>query len=178
MDFYNGTISELLAEDLKELNSSITHGDLEAYSAELRLSITMPLANGTLYVVPPVSSGSVVAHVLSILDGFNLTRSDLRDDESYALTVHRIVEAIKFGFAQRTELGDPRFVDVRELISQLNNPDFAADKRMKINDTHVLSGPQEYGAQLSYEADDHGTSHIAVLAPNGDAVSVTSSINM
>lgn len=178
LDFYNGNISRLLVEDLKELGSIITQDDLSSYSAEMRLSITMPLANGTLYVVPPVSSGSVVAHVLSILEGFNLTRSDLHDDESYALTVHRIAEALKFGFARRTELGDPRFNEVRELVSQLNDPDFAAEQRIKLNDSHVLSGPPEYGAQFAEDVDDHGTAHVAVVAPNGDAVSVTSSINL
>lgn len=178
MDFYNGTISKLLAEDLKEMGSIITHDDLTAYTAEVRLSITMPLANGTLYVVPPVSSGSVAAHVLSILEGFNLTRNDQLDDESYARTVHRIVESLKLGFARRTELGDPRFNEVRELVSQLNSPDYAAEQRIKLNDSHVLGGPTEYGAQFADDVEDHGTAHISVLAPNGDAVSVTSSINL
>ncbi|KAH8387244.1 hypothetical protein KR093_005848, partial [Drosophila rubida] len=177
MDFYNGTIAQLLAEDLKELGSIITQDDLNAYAAEIRLSDTMPLGEDTLYAVPPVSSGSVVSHVLSILEGFNFTRADLADDESTARTVHRITEALKFGFASRSELGDPRFNDVRELVSQLNNPDSAAQKRAKINDTYVLAGPQEYGAQFSTTEDPYGTSHLAVLAPNGDAVSVTSSIN-
>ncbi|KAH8292920.1 hypothetical protein KR044_008657, partial [Drosophila immigrans] len=177
MDFYNGTIAQLLAEDLKELGSIITQDDLNAYAAEIRLSDTMPLGEDTLYAVPPVSSGSVVSHILSILEGFNFTRTDLADDESFARTVHRITEALKFGFASRSELGDPRFNDLRELVSQLNNPDNAATKRSKINDSHVLEGPQEYGAQFSTTEDPYGTSHLAVLAPNGDAVSVTSSIN-
>ncbi|KAM8720185.1 hypothetical protein ACLKA7_006261 [Drosophila subpalustris] len=177
MDFYNGTVAKLLAEDLKELGSIITRDDLDAYSAEMRLSVTMPLGKDTLYSVPPVSSGSVVSHVLSILEGFNLTRADLADDESYALTLHRIVEALKFGFARRSDLGDPRFNEVRELVSQLNSPEYAAQQRAKINDSHVLDGPQEYGAQFGVQEDPYGTSHLAVLAPNGDAVSVTSSIN-
>ncbi|XP_062138220.1 scoloptoxin SSD14 isoform X1 [Drosophila sulfurigaster albostrigata] len=177
MDFYNGTIAEMLAEDLRDLGSIITQDDLNAYTAEVRLSDTMPLGEDTLYAVPPVSSGSVVSHILSILEGFNFTRADLADDESYARTVHRITEALKFGFASRSELGDPRFNDVRELVSQLNNPENAANKRAKINDSHVLEGPHEYGAQFSTTEDPYGTSHLAVLAPNGDAVSVTSSIN-
>lgn len=177
MDFYNGTIAQMLAEDLKELGSIITLDDLDTYTADLRLSVTMPLGNDTLYAVPPVSSGSIVSHILSILEGYNFTRADLADDESYALTIHRITEAMKFGFARRAELGDPRFNDIRELVSQLNNPEYAAQHRAKINDNSVLSGPHEYGAQLSSEDDPYGTSSLAVLAPNGDAVSVTSSIN-
>ncbi|XP_017963920.1 scoloptoxin SSD14 [Drosophila navojoa] len=177
MDFYNGTVAKMLAEDLKELGSIITQDDLDTYTADLRLSVTMPLGNDTLYAVPPVSSGSVVAHILGILEGFNFTRADLADDEAYALTIHRITEALKFGFAHRPELGDPRFNDIRELVSQLTNPQYAAQQRAKINDNQVLGSPQDYGALLSSEEDPYGTSSFAVLAPNGDAVSVTSSIN-
>ncbi|KRF93793.1 scoloptoxin SSD14 isoform X2 [Drosophila mojavensis] len=177
MDFYNGTVAQMLAEDLKELGSIITQDDLDTYTADLRLSVTMPLGNDTLYAVPPVSSGSVVAHILGILEGFNFTRADLADDESYALTIHRITEALKFGFAHRPELGDPRFNDIRELVSQLTNPQYAAQQRAKINDNQVLGSPQDYGALLSSEEDPYGTSSFAVLAPNGDAVAVTSSIN-
>ncbi|EDW65550.2 scoloptoxin SSD14 isoform X3 [Drosophila virilis] len=177
MDFYNGTVAKMLADDLKELGSIITQDDLDAYTAEMRHSVTMPLGDDTLYAVPPVSSGSVVSHILSILEGYNFTRADLANEESYALTIHRITEALKFGFARRPELGDPRFNEVRELVSQLNNPEYAVQQRAKINDSHVLAGPHEYGAQFSSEEDPYGTSALAVIAPNGDAVAVTSSIN-
>ena len=34
-----------------------------------------------------------------------------------------------------------------------------------------------YGADFQYVPPDHGTSHVSILAPNGDAVSVTSTVN-
>lgn len=48
--------------------------------------------------------------------------------------------------------------------------------RPKINDEQTVADYKYYGAQFSIE-DDHGTAHINVFAPNGDAVSVTSTIN-
>lgn len=36
---------------------------------------------------------------------------------------------------------------------------------------------EHYGAEV-IAPDDHGTAQISVLAPNGDAVSVTSTINL
>ena len=40
------------------------------------------------------------------------------------------------------------------------------------------SDPIFYGENQFIEKNHHGTSHISVLASNGDAVSVTSSINL
>ncbi|XP_067641141.1 scoloptoxin SSD14 isoform X2 [Eurosta solidaginis] len=176
LDFYNGTLAQRVVEDLKDLGSTVTAYDLESYSADMVSSITMQLGDDILYAVPPVSSGTIVANVLSILEGFNFTKADIADAKSQATTLHRFAEALKFGFAKRWELGDLRFNDVRELVSRLTNPEYSLSLREKINDNHVHKGIFDYGAQFMGE-DDAGTSHISVLAPNGDAVSVTSSVN-
>lgn len=114
-DFYNGTLAKLVAQDLKELGSLVTYDDLESYRADLVGSITMQLGNDILYAVPPISSGAIVANIMSILEGFNFTQNDLKDNEHRATVLHRIAEALKFGFAKRWELGDMRFNDVREV---------------------------------------------------------------
>ena len=38
--------------------------------------------------------------------------------------------------------------------------------------------PGHYGIEQSLSKDDHGTTHISIIAANGDAVSVTSTINL
>lgn len=48
---------------------------------------------------------------------------------------------------------------------------------MKIKDNSTSSNPRDYGA-VFFNPEDHGTAHLSVLAENGDAVSVTSSINI
>ena len=46
--------------------------------------------------------------------------------------------------------------------------------RHKITDqTHN----QSYYGNFSYDVDDKGTSHLSVIAPNGDAVALTSTIH-
>lgn len=51
-----------------------------------------------------------------------------------------MVEAVKFGFAQRTELGDPDFVDIEARIKELTGKELAALVRHNISD--VLSSDQ------------------------------------
>lgn len=118
LDFYTGTLARLVAEDLKELGSMITSDDLESYAADLVSSITMPLGDDILYALPPISSATIVANILSVLEGYNLTRADVGTPEREATTIHRFVEAMKFGFAKRWELGDLRFNDVREVSKE------------------------------------------------------------
>jgi gamma-glutamyltranspeptidase/glutathione hydrolase/leukotriene-C4 hydrolase len=67
--------------------------------------------------MPPPGSGILTAFILNILDGHieseNTGRSS-RDPTNY----HRIAEAFKHAFAQRSKLADPNFVpEVNEVRS-------------------------------------------------------------
>lgn len=42
--------------------------------------------------------------------GFNMTEKSLKTREARLTAYHRIIEAFKFAYAQRSELGDPEFV--------------------------------------------------------------------
>lgn len=57
-----------------------------------------------IHVGPPPGSGIILAYILRILDGI-LPAPDA------GLDAHRIVEAFKFGFGERSHLGDHEFVD-------------------------------------------------------------------
>lgn len=62
--------------------------------------------NLTLYSHPPPGSGVVTAYIMRLLDGH--LGSDGMDGDN-PVTYHRIAEAIKHAFGQRTKLSDPRF---------------------------------------------------------------------
>jgi len=52
---------------------------------------------------------------------------------------------------------------------------FADSIRLKINDTTTY--PLDYYEPEFHVPDDHGTAHLSLFAPNGDAVAITSTIN-
>lgn len=56
------------------------------------------------------------------------------------------------------------------------SPEFANQIRQQINDNGTSTDPKHYGGEFNI-VNDKGTSHISIIAPNGDAISVTSSIN-
>jgi gamma-glutamyltranspeptidase / glutathione hydrolase / leukotriene-C4 hydrolase len=63
----------------------------------------------TLYTIPLPGSGIVLTFIMDILKNFTLDTS--------ALSWHRVIEAFKFAYAKRTNLGDPAFVDGIEQVS-------------------------------------------------------------
>lgn len=56
------------------------------------------------------------------------------------------------------------------------SPEFGDELRAKINDNATSSDQEFYGGKYNL-VEDKGTSHMSAIAPNGDAISVTSSVN-
>lgn len=59
----------------------------------------------------------------------------------------------------------------------MTNPDFAEAIRQRIKDDKTFSDYRHYG-DFYQNASHEGTSHLSVIAENGDAVSVTTTINL
>lgn len=62
------------------------------------------------------------------------------------------------------------------LEKELLSNEYADEIRKKIEDDKSHYNPKYYGVNVSIP-EDHGTAHVSVLAPDGCAVSVTSTIN-
>jgi gamma-glutamyltranspeptidase len=79
------------------------------FRVEIKESFPVTLKNQfTVHVGPPPDSGIILAYILRILDGM-LPAPDA------GLDAHRLVEAFKFGFGERSRLGDSKFVKVSEV---------------------------------------------------------------
>ena len=115
--FYTGQIGAGLVSDLRELGGILTMEDLAQYQArwEEPVSVHLESLGATLYSVPPPGSGAVLAFILNILDNFSIKPGD-----DIPLLFHRTVEAFKWAFATRTELGDPEGdLDIREHVQSV-----------------------------------------------------------
>ncbi|XP_068085022.1 scoloptoxin SSD14 isoform X2 [Anabrus simplex] len=177
-DLYNGSLAKMLASDIQEMGGLITEEDLRNYSAKWEEPIMLDMLDGDkFFSVPPPGSGALLGFILNILSGYNFTNKSVADIDSTISTYHRMIEAFKFAFGKRTELGDPSYVNVTDLIKNLTSLDYATSVRNLIQDNKTMNSPDAYGA-VYINQEDHGTAHVSVIAPNGDAVSVTSTVNL
>ncbi|KAK2152993.1 hypothetical protein NP493_2374g00024 [Ridgeia piscesae] len=129
----------------------------------------------TVYSPPPPASGAVILFMLNVLKGYHWSNDTLATLSGRVLMYHRIAETFKFAYARRSQLGDEDFLDISQLVANLTDDAYAANIRELINDakTQDLS---YYGG--SYEGRNvPGTTHLNVLAQDGGAVSITSTIN-
>ena len=77
--------------------------------------------------------------LLNIVEGFPINPNNNIDKD---LTTHRIVEALKFAYAERTELGDPAFLsraDQERIADIAGNKSLAAEIRANISDVIMTS---------------------------------------
>ncbi|TCK70867.1 gamma-glutamyltransferase [Acidipila rosea] len=180
--FYHGAIAKKLAADMQKGGGLITEKDLAAYTVKEREPLQASYQGYDIISAPPPSSGGVaLIEALNILDGYNLARLGDRTPAE----MHLILEAFRRAYMDRTDyLGDPDYVKIP--IQQMIDPRYAAAFRASIKEDAAtpsaeLKRPEGYLppppkiAAIKQEATD--TTHYSVMDADGDAVSVTTTLN-
>nr|MBA2627330.1 gamma-glutamyltransferase [Gemmatimonadales bacterium] len=132
-----------------------------------REPITISYRGYTIFSMPPASSGGVtMAEILNIVEGF----APLPPFGSTAL-LHREAEAMRRAFTDRnTQLGDPAFVKMP--LDRLLSKSYASTLRGQIGAT--ASKTTAFDAAIRTGA---STTHYSVIDADGNAVSVTTTLN-
>lgn len=173
--FYNGSLTKLMVKEINQNGGNVTLEDFQSYRAILKEPLLVNLNDNFQILTQPLpSSGILVSSILKIMNAFNMTNTPEFDQP---LFYHRLVETFKHAFSHRNHFGDDNFLnqtEVQRLMDNLVDDQYLEAIRAKINDTRTFN-QSYYG--FSSGVNDHGTAHISVLDEDGDAVSLTSSIN-
>ncbi len=166
--FYRGYIADLIVAEMERGNGLIDKEDLASYEPIWREPITIRYRGHTIYSMPPSSSGGVtMAEILNILEGF-----EPLPEFATVQHVHLIAEAMRRGFIDRNRyLGDPAFVDMP--LDRLLSKDYAAQLRREIQRDRATPTP----ITEARVGDGPQTTHYSVVDVEGNAVSVTTTIN-
>ncbi|CAH1773584.1 unnamed protein product [Owenia fusiformis] len=182
--FYNGSLTDEL---LSELNSQefpegsskyfpdpfFKREDFTNYKVVVGEPFTTKVNHLTMHSPSIPGGGPILGFMLELLQGFkyNVSKGASMDNLSEVKFMHKVAEVMKFGAAHRIKMGDG---DMKLILQQMRNGIYLEGIRKKITET---AHPHEAYYAKKIAKLDSGTLHISVLAPNGDAVAVTSSIN-
>ncbi|WP_342360249.1 gamma-glutamyltransferase [Terrarubrum flagellatum] len=156
----------------------MTSDDLKNYSVEERSAVCGKYRAYTICGMGPPSSGAIaVQQILGMLETKDMARIGPGPE-----ALHLFSEAGRLAFADRAlYLGDPAFVSVP--VRGLVDRGYVAS-RAKLIDAEKSIGRAKAGEPPFRRADifapsdgiEHGTSHISVVDKDGDAVSMTTTI--
>jgi gamma-glutamyltranspeptidase/glutathione hydrolase len=183
--FYHGAMARELAAAIHKGGGLVTAEDLAAYEVKEREPIRGTYRGYDIISAPPPSSGGVaLVEILNILEGYDLAKLGNRSGDA----IHLEAEAFRRAFYDRTDfLGDPDFAKVP--VAQLIDKKYAAAWRDSIDLNHAtpskdLKRPSIFN-ELERVAQSHpaairepqNTTHYSVVDADGNAVSVTTTLN-
>jgi gamma-glutamyltranspeptidase/glutathione hydrolase len=169
--FYKGRTADLIVAEMERGGGLITHEDLEGMTAAWRDPIEITYRGHTIISMPPTSSGgATLAAMAKILEGFDLGALEWHS----ARHAHLLAEAWKRAYADRnTYLADPDFVEMP--LARMTSDEYGAERRATISLDRATPSA-EVGPGLG-PADDGETTHLSVVDDQGNAVSLTTTIN-
>lgn len=170
--FYEGETARLLADEMVRGKGLITEEDLKNYHSVWRDPIQATYKNYNVITMPPTSSGGIaLVQMMRFTEPFPLRKWGWNRDS----TVQVMIEAERRVYADRAKfLGDPDFVKVP--ATQLMSPDYLRTRWTdfswaKATDSRAVRG----GSIPGYESLE--TTHFSVVDKDGNAVSITTTLN-
>jgi len=186
-DFYHGSLARELAAAMQKGGGLLTADDLARYEVKEREPVRGTYRGYEVISAPPPSSGgAVLIETLNILEGYDLGKMGDRSAQS----MHYTLEAFRRAFFDRAEfMGDPDFAKIP--VAQLIDKRYAKAWEETIDPAHatpskdlkrpaVFSELEQYAAGHSPMMAPHEsnhTTHYSVMDAEGNAVSVTTTIN-
>jgi gamma-glutamyltranspeptidase/glutathione hydrolase/leukotriene-C4 hydrolase len=131
--FYEGNIAKTLVDTIQSAGGIVTLQDFKNYRPFIRRTMSTYYKGRKVTTCSAPTSGPVLLSVLNLVERFQFQVEGLT-----GLNVHRLVEAFKFGYAFRTEMGDPDFIHNEERITEISTKDFASEIRQKITVSHHI----------------------------------------
>jgi gamma-glutamyltranspeptidase / glutathione hydrolase len=168
--FYSGETAKLIVTEMHKNGGIINYDDLEKYKAKERTLLSFPYKNYTILSMPlPSSGGIILQQMLKMIEQKNIGQLKFQTPESVQL----MIEVERRAFADRAEfLGDPDFVKVpvKTLVSEKY-----LNQRMKDYNPTIAGSSTTTKAGLLKESEE--TTHLSIVDVDGNAVSVTTTLN-
>ncbi len=172
--FYAGKTADLIMQTMQKHGGLIDHDDLSDYQPVWRRPVSFSFDDTLdIYSMPPPSSGGVIfGQILKLLEPFEFATYNC-DSPEY---IHLFAEACRLAFADRSVyLGDPDFVN--NPIAQLLDPAYLESRRRLIDIEQAGSSENVKAGVLGRTVESKSTTHFCIVDREGNAVSLTYTLN-
>lgn len=168
--FYEGETANLVVEEMKRGKGIITLADLKNYEAKWRQPHSFMYKGYTIVGMPMPSSGGLLLHqMMKMVEDKPLATYGYNS----AMAVQLMTEVERRAFADRAEyMGDADFYNVP--VAQLTNETYL-QQRMKDYQPGVAGSSDKTKPGLAKQSEE--TTHLSVIDKEGNAVSVTTTLN-
>ena len=170
--FYEGETAELLAAEMVRGKGIIVAEDLKKYDSKWRDALVGKYKNFNIISMPPVSSGGVaLLQLMKFVEPYPLKRWGWNNDS----TVQVMIEAERRVYADRSKfLGDPDFVKVP--VNELISDAYISNRWKDFDFSRATDSKDIQGGTINgYESLQ--TTHFSVVDKEGNAVSITTTLN-
>ncbi len=169
--FYQGPVGAALVASSSAGKGIITQADLDQYKVREMAPVECDYRGYRVVSAPPPSSGGVViCEILNIVEAYPLKDMGYRA----AQAVHLQIEAMRHAYVDRNSyLGDPDFV--KNPLERLLDKDYAAKVRAAIDPARAGVSKDIKPGVSPHEGNN--TTHYSIIDKDGNAVSVTYTLN-
>jgi gamma-glutamyltranspeptidase/glutathione hydrolase len=170
--FYEGPTADKIVAEMKAGNGIMTHKDLKDYSSRWRTPIIKPYKNYHIISMPPPSSGGIaLAQMLKMVEPYPIADWGFQSTK----TTHLMAEAERRVYADRSmHLGDADFypVPVNDLLDDV----YIKNRMSDFNNNKATSSSDIDGGKIAI-LESEETTHFSIVDTEGNAVSITTTLN-
>ena len=171
-EFYKGETAKILVNHFQTNGGIISKKDLSQYKAVWRDPIVFPYRDlKIISMAPPSSGGITLGQILKMLEPYPLSKLGHHSSEYVQL----LVEAERRAYADRNHyLGDPDFVKIP--TNQLLDSTYLKSRMSSFSFEKASKSADIAHGDLSF-AESMETTHYSIVDAEGNAVSVTTTLN-
>jgi gamma-glutamyltranspeptidase/glutathione hydrolase len=169
--FYEGETAKLIVEEMQRGKGLVTYDDLKNYQAKERIALVFPYKAYSIVTMPlPSSGGIIIDQAMKMIESKNIAAMGFQS----VAAVHLMVEAERRAYADRAAfMGDGDFVKVP--VKKLTSDTYILERISDFDPAKAGSSATTKEGNINPESEE--TTHLSIIDKDGNAVSITTTLN-
>lgn len=172
-EFYEGQTADMLVKSQQMNGGIMTADDLRQYKSVWRKPIIRKYRGyEVVSMAPPSSGGIILMQMLKMLEPYDIASLGFQSGQH----IHLLTEAERRAYADRSVyLGDPEFnkMPVNHLLDSM----YIASRMRSFQQSRATPSSSVKAGVAPLPQESEETTHLSIIDSNGNAVSITTTLN-